>query len=87
MVFDASALPRTSDKTSLRWRETTLTFVCIRADGRIETAYTLVAKTAMLQSLASDDCLLAARQVQYPTRQEVMVVDDLPSVREALPPA
>jgi hypothetical protein len=38
----------------------------------------------MLSDATDVDDVLAVRQVQYPTRQEVMVVDDRDSAREAL---
>jgi hypothetical protein len=74
----------TSTKANLRWRDTSLTFVCLRRDGALEVAHTVADKAALITAVGPEDCVLAVRQVQYPTRQEVMVVDDLAAPREAL---
>lgn len=84
MPFDTSNLAPTSSKVRLRWRDTSLTFIRLGADGVLEVAHTIVGKALMLEALQRGDCLLAVRQVQYPTRQEVMVVDDVARARQAL---
>jgi hypothetical protein len=84
MTFDTSALIRTSEKRSIPWRETKLTFILLRADAPIVSAYTVADKRAMLASLLEDDQVLAVRQIQYPQHQEVMVIDDLDAARRAL---
>jgi hypothetical protein len=84
-VYDTSGLSRTSTKRELPWRETSLTFIRISADARIQVAHTIADKRLMLDALRSvEDCLLAVRQARYPMRQDVMVVDDAEPARRAL---
>jgi hypothetical protein len=82
-MFDVSQLARTSAKSKLPWREPRMTFIWLRADGPIVAAHTVDEKRRMIAACAEADCVLAVRQVQYPVRQEVMVIDDLAEARRA----
>jgi hypothetical protein len=84
VVFDTSQLTPTSSKQGLRWRDTALTLVWVRAEGPIEVAHKLADKRTMVEACGPEDRLLAVRYVQFPPRQEVMVVDDRERAREAL---
>jgi hypothetical protein len=84
MNFDTSRLTRTSEKRSVPWRDTKLTFIWLRAEGPIVSAYKIVDKRHVFENLRQGDQVLAVRQQQYPTHQEVMVIDDLDAARQAL---
>jgi hypothetical protein len=86
-MLDTTQLARTSEKRNLRWRDTKLTLIWLRRSGPVVVAHTVADKRMMLSEAADGDDVLAVRQVQYPTRQEVMVIDDRASVREALGPS
>lgn len=83
-MFDTGQLAPTSSKERLRWRDPRLTFIWLRADGRVVVASTTADKLNAVRSCGLDDCVLAARQVQFPHRVDVMVVDDLAKARRAL---
>ena len=83
-MLDTSRLTPTSTKPNLRWRETALTFVWLPAEGPVEVAYKLEDKRRVVASCGAGDRILAVRQRQYPTRHEVLVVDDVEAVRLAL---
>jgi hypothetical protein len=50
----------------------------------VAVAHTIEDKRQILTEARDSDDLLALRQVQYPTRQEVMVIDDREAPRQAL---
>ena len=83
-MLDTTGLTPTSSKQKLPWREPALTFLWLRADGPIVSAYKIEDKLDVVASCGPDDHVLALRQVQFPRRQEVMVVDDLEQARRAL---
>jgi hypothetical protein len=83
-MFDTSELPATSSKKNLPWRETRLGFLLLRGDGPVVHAHRLDDKRKLLEGCGPDDRLLAIRMQQYPPRPEVLVVDDLDTVRQAL---
>lgn len=84
MTLERAQVVRTSEKRSLPWRDTRLTFIGLLASGTILPAYTLADKRELLEAIREGDRLLAVRQVQYPPRQEVMLVDDLDQARVGL---
>jgi hypothetical protein len=84
MPVETSSLSPASDKKNLRWRETALTLMWLRSDGPVEVAHTLADKRRIVASCRASDRVLALRAVQFPPRQEVLVVDDIESVRVAL---
>lgn len=47
-------------------------------------AHKIADKLEVLASRSPEEVVLAIRQVQYPTRQEVMVVDDVATALAAL---
>lgn len=79
-MFDTSQLPPTSG-TTVRWRHTSVTFVVVDASGVITSSHKLAEKVAMVTSLGPEDILLAVRPLQYPPRSEVLVVDDIASIK------
>jgi hypothetical protein len=83
-MFDTTQLTSTSSKRGLRWRDPSLTFIWLRADGPIVSAYTVADKSHVLDSCAENDRILAVRRLTFPTHQEVMVIDDLGEVRRSL---
>jgi hypothetical protein len=83
-MFDTTRLPTTSSKCDLRWRQTDLALLLVRADGEISEAFKLDDKRALTRDLQPKDCLLAIRTLQYPKHPEALVVDDLDAVRSAL---
>jgi hypothetical protein len=83
-MFDTAELTPTSAKRGLRWRDTSLTFIWLRAGGPIAAAHTIADKLKVISECGRDDRVLAVRQKSYPTRQEVMVIDDFSPVRDAL---
>jgi hypothetical protein len=83
-MYDVSQLTPTSEKPALNWRDTSLTFVWLRAKAPIEVAYKIEDKRRVVASCSAADRILVVRQVRYPTRQEVMAIDDLEAARRAL---
>jgi hypothetical protein len=83
-MFDTTLLPTTSSKRDLRWRQTDVALLLVRAGGDISQAYKLEDKRALISDLQPADCLLAVQNLQYPKHPEVLVVDDLDAVRSAL---
>jgi hypothetical protein len=83
-MLDTSQLTKASTKSGLRWRDTGLTFIWVREDGPIVSAHKIADKLSMIEECGADDCVLAVRQVQYPTRQQVLVIDQFDVVRRAL---
>lgn len=83
-MFDTSGLTPTSTKRTIRWRDTALTFVWLRADGRVVVAFNIADKLEAVQSCGREDRILAVRSVKFPAHQEVLVVDDLDAARDAL---
>jgi hypothetical protein len=83
-MLDTSQLARTSSKRGLRWRDPALTFIWLREGDPIVAAHKIEDKRAALSSCAAEDRILAVRQVRYPLRVEVMVIDDLSEARRAL---
>jgi hypothetical protein len=82
-MYDVSQLTPTSQKR-LNWRDTSLTFVWLRADAPIEVACKIEHKRRVVGSCSAADRILAVRQLRYPTRQDVMAIDDLEAARRAL---
>lgn len=82
--FDTTELTPTSDKRGLRWRDTALTLIWLRDRGPITVAHTIADKLEAVTECGKKDRILAVRQVQYPMRQEVMVVDNLAEVEAML---
>lgn len=76
-MFDTTQLTRTTSKKNLKWRDPSLTFIWLRANGPIVAAHIIADKIHLLTSCGDDDAVLAVRKVGYPTHQEVMVVDDM----------
>jgi hypothetical protein len=64
------------------FRQREVTFVRLAVDGRIEQAYTVADKQALLERLEPGDGLLAAWTGNY--RTDAFWVDDLEVVRDAL---
>jgi hypothetical protein len=83
-MLDTDHLTKASTKSSLRWRDTGLTFIWIPEAGPIVSAHKIADKLDIVDRCSADDCVLAVRQVQYPRRQEVLVIDQLDVVRQAL---
>ncbi len=83
-MFDTSSLQPASAKSNLHWRDPSLTLLWLRVDGPIEVAHLLNDKRRLLSSCGADDQILAIRQVPYPNRQQVLVIDDLDAVRGEL---
>jgi hypothetical protein len=83
-MFDTSGLTPASTKANLRWRDTSLTFIWLRDGAPIEAAHRLEDKRRVVSECSSEERILAVRPVQYPNRQQVLVVDDLEAVRQAL---
>jgi hypothetical protein len=83
-VFDTELLAKTSSKRDLHWRKTELTLLLVRSSGEISQAYKLDEKRAMLAVLDPADCVLAIRTLQFPKHPEVLVVDDVSALRDAL---
>jgi len=81
MAFDGSAL-RQASEAPLPFRQREVTLVRLGADHRVEQAYTVAEKQALLRRLAPNDGLLAAWTGAY--RTDVFWVDDVRSVREVL---
>jgi hypothetical protein len=75
-------LAHRSEKRNLRWRDTSLALIWLPTDGPVVVAHTIADKRKMLWDATDADDVLAVRQVQYPTRQEVLVVDDRDSARK-----
>jgi hypothetical protein len=71
-MYDVSHLTPTSEKRDLKWRDSSLTFVWLRAEAPIEVAYKIEDKRRVVGSCSAADSILAVRQLLYPTRQEVM---------------
>jgi hypothetical protein len=83
-MLDTSELPTTSSKKKLPWRETRLGFLPLRGDGRLVQVHQLADKRELVDGCGPDDRLLAIWMQQYPSRPEVLLVDDLDAARTAL---
>lgn len=83
-MFDTNALPATSSKKILAWRETRLGFLLLQADGQIAQGHRLAEKRELLDRCGPDDRLLVIRMQQFPTRPEVSVVDYVDAARSAI---
>jgi hypothetical protein len=83
-MYDISQLTPTSEKRNLNWRDTSLTFICLRAEEPTEVACTIEDKRRVVASCSAADRILAVRQLRYRTRQDVMAIDDLEAARRAL---
>lgn len=66
--------------TTIRWRDTSVTLIAVGASGSITASHKLTEKAAMVASLGPEDVLLVVRPRQYPTRSEVLVVDEIGSL-------
>lgn len=84
MTYDASKLIRTSEKRAVPWRDTRLTFIWLRSNGPISSAYTIADKRQILENALAEDLVLAVREVRFPQHQEVMVIDEIDTARAAL---
>jgi hypothetical protein len=81
-VLDLSALPPTSQKRKIPWRENRLAVLLLRASGPAEQGYVISEKLRLVEACGPDDRLLAVwMHLRHPI---VLWVDDLEAPRAAL---
>lgn len=83
-MFDTTQLTRSSSKMNLRWRDPSLTLILLSEKRPICVAHLIADKIDLLTDCSGEDVVLAVRQVNYPMRQEVMVVDEISPVLDML---
>jgi hypothetical protein len=81
-MIDTRALPRTSQKRRIPWRENRIALLLVHANGQVEQSHLLAEKRRLAEACGPDDRLLAIRML--PFHPEVLWVDDLGDARAVL---